>query len=303
MEISFIIVNWNTKALLLQCLDSIRETAAGIAHEIWVVDNASTDGSIEALQVHYPEVHLVRNEVNLGFAAANNQAFFRMAGRYAILLNSDARLLHGAARALYDYMEGHPDVGMACGQLLNPDGSLQRSVANFPSWITLLGNETVLNLLFPKRYPGKRRVSPDPVEVESGIGACLILRKEAIDRIGGFDEGYFFFFEETDYARRMWANGWKVVFVPQARIVHEQGKSVGARADGRILFYRSRHRYLRKWHPLAYPVLGGIVVVRLVVNFLLSGAGTLLTAGCMPSLRNRTLVYGKLIGWYLRGCP
>lgn len=303
MELSFIIVNWNTKELLLQCLDSIRETVADIGHEIWVVDNASIDGSVEAVQTYHPEAHLLLNEENRGFAAANNQAFSRMAGRYAILLNSDARLTAGAARTLYDYMEGHRDVGMACGQLLNADGTLQRSVANFPSWVTLLGNETLLNLLFPGRYPGKRRVARHPIEVESGIGACLILRKTAIDQIGGFDEGYFFFFEETDYARRMWKNGWKVVFVPQARIVHEQGKSVGTRADGRILFYRSRYRYLRKWHPSTHSLLGGFIVARLLANFLLSGVGVLLSAGCAPSLRNKTVVYGKLLLWHLMGCP
>ncbi|WP_035256161.1 glycosyltransferase family 2 protein [Desulfatirhabdium butyrativorans] len=303
MELSFIIVNWNTKALLLQCLDSIRETVVDIGYEIWVVDNASTDGSAEAVQAHDPGVHLLRNEVNLGFAAANNQAFSRMAGRYAILLNSDARLTPGAARILYDYMEGHPDAGMACGQLLNADGSLQRSVANFPSWVTLLGNETLLNLLLPRRYPGKRRVLGHPIEVESGIGACLILRKAAIDQIGGFDEGYFFFFEETDYAKRMWENGWKVMFVPQARIVHEQGKSVGTRADGRMLFYRSRYRYLRKWHPSTHSLLGVLIVARLLANFLLSGAGVLLTAGCVPSVRVKTAVYGKLLLWHLMGCP
>ncbi len=300
-DLSVIIVNWNTQSLLLRCLESIRETIVDLRYEILVVDNASTDGSVDAVRERFPDVRLICNERNFGFARANNQAFGRMQGRYALLINSDARLLPGAARALFDHLETHADVGMACGRLLNPDGTPQRSVAPFPSWLTLITNETLLNVLFPSRYPGKRRIPDRPMEVASAIGACLLIRKTAIDQIGGFDEGYFFFFEETDLARRMWENGWKVVWVPQAAIVHEQGKSVGSRADGRILFYRSRYRYLRKWHPGTYPILAAIVVLRLLVNFLLSGAGVLLTAGCISDLRNKTIVYGKLIGWHLWG--
>jgi len=300
-DLSVIIVNWNTRALLISCIESIHKTVVDLRYEILVVDNASTDDSVEVVRNRFPDVRLICNERNLGFAAANNQAFDHMQGRYALLINSDARLLPGAARALFDHLETHADVGMVCGRLLHPDGTPQRSVAPFPSWLTLITNETLLNVLFPRRYPGKRRIPDRPIEVASAIGACLLIRKTAIDQIGGFDEGYFFFFEETDLARRMWENGWKVVWVPQATIVHEQGKSVGNRADGRILFYRSRYRYLRKWHPWTYPILSSLVVLRLIVNFLLSCAGVLLTAGCVKSLRNKTIVYGKLLAWHLDG--
>lgn len=138
MDISFIIVNWNTRVLLLDCLESIYKTVRHPSFEVWVVDNASEDGSAEAVAAAHPRVNLIENEVNRGFAAANNQALKRMRGRYALLLNSDAALTPGAADELYRFMEENPDAGMACGQLLDPDGSLQNSFAPFPCLSTVM---------------------------------------------------------------------------------------------------------------------------------------------------------------------
>ncbi|HSO66615.1 MAG TPA: glycosyltransferase family 2 protein [Desulfatirhabdiaceae bacterium] len=303
LNISFIIVNWNTRVLLLKCLDSIIQTVKLLPFEIWVVDNGSMDGSAAAAKQQHPDIHLIENKSNRGFAAANNQALRQMTGQYAILLNSDAVLTEGAAHALFEFMENTPKAGMACGQLLNTDGSKQNSIANFPSLLGLLSNESLLQLLMPNRFPGKRRQVSNPIEIESGIGACLIVRKAAMDEAGLLDEEYFFFFEETDWARRMWAHGWKVYFVPEARIVHAQGKSVGPLADGRILFYRSRYIYLKKWHPKNGNLMRWIIFLRLLINLSLSGIGTGLTLGCIRPLRNKTVIYGKILKWHLRGCP
>lgn len=301
-DISFIIVNWNTRDLLLQCLASIEETMKDIAFDIWVVDNGSSDKSVEAAMEAFPGIYLIANDTNLGFAAAVNLALVRMQGSYALLLNTDATLTEGAVKVLYDHLEANPRVGMACGQLLNPDGSRQNSIANFPSLLALISNESLLRAIFPRRFPSKRQDHTDPIEVDSCIGACIMVRKEAIDQVGFLDERYFFFMEETDWAYRMKQAGWKIRFVPSARIYHAQGKSVANRADGRILFYRSRYAFFKKWQPGAYPLICIIIFSRLLINAVLSLLGVGMTLGLKRNLNRRLVVYGRLIAWHMKGC-
>jgi GT2 family glycosyltransferase len=303
MDLSVIIVNWNTRDLLLNCIRSVYETVQGIEFEIWVVDNGSTDKSQQAVKAAFPQVHLIENTQNRGFAAANNQALKQMAGRYALLLNSDAALTERAAERLLAFMESTPTAGMACGQLLNPDGTLQNSIANFPTLLTLISNETLLRILFPERFPSKRRSYTGPIPVESGIGACLMIRKTAMEMVGIFDESFFFFFEETDWAYRMRQANWRIFFVPSARIIHAQGKSAGNSVASRILFYRSRYIYLKKWHPKIYCLMIMIVFIRLLANAALSSLGSGLTLGLVPRLLDKTIVYFQLIAWHFRGCP
>jgi len=304
MDLSVIIVNWNTEALLRDCLRSVYGTIEGLAFEVIVVDNASSDGSVAMLKVEFPQVRRIENYENRGFAAANNQAFRVMTGRYALLLNSDAVLTAGAVRELYAFMEEHPEAVMAGGQLLNADGSKQNSIARFPTIPSLLLNVPLLETFFPDRYPGKRREYRHPIEVDSCIGACLIVRKSAIDGVGGLDERYFFFFEETDWARTMKQAGGKIYHVPAARIYHLQGKSVGPGIRSRMHFYRSRYLYFMKWESPARSFLAAVLIVlRLVVNWALTGAGVLLTLGLNAGLREKWKLYSQLIVWHLRGCP
>jgi GT2 family glycosyltransferase len=303
LDLSIVVVNWNTKELLLDCLASVFATVTGVQFEVWLVDNGSTDGSVAAVRERFAGVHVIENRKNLGFAAANNQAFRRMAGRYALLLNTDAVLTDGAVSGLYGFMETHPDFGMACGQLLNSDGSKQNSIANFPTILTLLCNETLLGVLFPSKFPSKRRDYEKAIDVESCIGAALMVRKKAIDDVGLLDEAFFFFFEETDWARRMKEVGWRVGFVPPARVYHLQGQSVGHKAASRRLFYRSRYVYLKKWHRQAYPLLFVVIVVRLLVNAVFNFLGFVITLGLHTGIRNKLTVYSSLVVWHLRGCP
>lgn len=303
MDLSIIIVNWNTKRLLIDCLASVFETIRGIDFEVWVVDNASADGSAAAVAEKYPDAHIVRNSENIGFAAANNLAFRKMTGLYALLLNTDTILTKNAINALYDFMEKNPKAGMACGQLLNRDGTKQNSMANFPSLTSLVANETVLRILFPKKFPSKRREYFRPIEIDSCIGACMIVRKKAIDQVGLLDEQYFFFFEETDWAYRMKLSGWKVWFVPMAEIYHLQGQSIGHNVPSRIMFYRSRYIYFRKWYPRIYPILFIVIFLKLLVNALLALLGLLVTFGLKDGFRNKLITYTGLIGWHLKGCP
>ena len=288
---------------MLDCLASVHETVKDVSFEVWLVDNNSTDGTVEAVGKAYPDVAIIENRENRGFAAANNQALRQMNGRYALLLNSDTVLTSGAVKELYEFMEYAHQAGMACGQLLNQDGSKQNSIASFPSLFTLLANETALRILMPQRFPSKRRDYASPVPVDSGIGACLMVRKEAIDDVGFFDERYFFFLEETDWAYRMKRNGWAVYFVPFAKIYHAQGKTVGSGVDSRIMFYRSRYAFFKKWNHYSYPLFYSVVFLRLLVNAALSFIGVLFTLGFEGSIRRKLVIYTRLFFWHLKGCP
>ncbi len=271
--------------------------------EVWVVDNASSDGSVRAVRNAYPEVHIIQNTENLGFAAANNLAFKQMEGRYAVLINTDAQLKNGAIEHLYVFMEETPESAMACGQLLNEDGTKQNSIAPFPSLVSLISNETLLRLLFPQKYPSKRKQYASPIAVDSCIGACIMVRKSAMDQVGFLDERYFFFLEETDWAYRMKLAGWKIYFVPQAEIIHAQGKTVGSGVSARILFYRSRYQFFEKWHKKTFPLVRFFIFSRLLVNTLLNLWAVGFTLGLNRRFRNKLMVYTKLTLWHSRGCP
>lgn len=304
MDLSIIIVNWNTKDFLRGCLRSVHQTIKDLSFEIIVVDNASRDGSVAMLRKEFPDVHVIENEENRGFGAANNQALGIMKGRYALLLNTDTVLTDGAAPRLFSFLELHPDVAMACGQLLNEDGSKQNSIAAFPTLLTLLFNTAVLEILFPARYPSKRQDYREPIEIDSGIGACLMVRKSAVDEAGMFDERYFFFLEETDWALRMKKAGWKICFIPSAFIYHFQGQSIGHRIESRIAFYRSRYAYFRKWKKKSCCLLAqAVIFFRLMVNWSAMLAGNIVMLGMNKEARNKWVVYSQLLLWHLKGCP
>jgi len=303
LDLSIIIVNWNTRDMLLTCIASVYKTVRRATFEVVLVDNGSTDDSVAAVKDRFPDVLIIENGQNLGFAAANNIAFQSMKGSYAVLLNTDTELTPHALDRLLEFMEKTPNAGMAGGQLLNTDGSRQNSIANFPTLLSLVSNETLLRLVLPERYPSKRQTYTSPLRVESCIGACIIVRKTAMDAVGWLDERYFFFMEETDWALRMHRGGWDVCFVPDARIYHAQGQSVGAGVRSRKLFYRSRYLYLKKWYPRTYPIYVIAIWGRLMVNAVSNMVGVTATAGCLPKLNDRFALYRRIVAWHLVGCP
>ena len=300
MDISIILVNWNTKQLLINCIDSIIENVK-LTYEIWVVDNASSDGSVDAVKNRFPDINIIQNNTNLGFAAANNKALKQINAKYALLLNTDTIIKPYSIEALFDYLESSPEAAMACGQLLNADGSKQNSIANFPHPFTLLFNETVLRLLFPSKFPSKRKEYSTPISIDSCIGACLMVRKIAIEKVGLFDDRYFFFMEETDWALRMKNAGWKICFVPQAEIVHLQGQSVGHNVQSRILFYSSRYKYFKKWYKNAYPILMVIIITRLCINTAANLIASICTLFVNKKIRDKFFIYAKLLLWHFKG--
>lgn len=301
MDISLVIVNRNTKELLLACLESVYRTLPPLSFEVWVVDNGSSDGSIEAVRSRFPAVLCVENKGNLGFARANNQAIRQASGRYVVLLNSDTVLTPSALEILAGYLDQHEDVAICGGQLLNGDGSLQNSIANFPTLATELLNKSLLRRLFPKRYPGKEHRFHHPVQVETIIGACMVVRREAIQRFGMLDESFFFYMEETDWCLTMKKNGLKVFFHPEARIYHLQGQTAKTRATAaRIEFWTSRYLFFRKnYPPVMEMLLRAGLLAKLSVSLLMQCVG----APFSRKNRGRCAVNLRILHWHLLGRP
>jgi hypothetical protein len=305
VDISFIIVNWNTRDILMDCLNSIYETVKDIDVEIYVVDNNSTDGSQVAVKNGFADVKLIENETNTGFGYANNQALRIMQGRFAVLLNSDAVLKENSVKRLLAFMTTTPSAGIAGVQLLNDDGSRQNSIDNFPSSETEIFNKSILRLFFPGKYPSKNMSYKDPIEVDSVIGACMMVRKEAIGDVGVFDEDYFIFLEETDWCFRMNKKGWKVYHVPDAEVFHLSGHSKKRTPwRSQIEYYISLYKFFRKNRTQAsYLTLRVLKPCKIFINLILNILGNLITLFQKEGLRNRLLKYYKLSVWHLLMCP
>jgi len=305
MELSIIIVNWNTKDYLIRCLKSLEQTVRHLKMEIIVIDNGSSDRSVESIRQEFTKAIVIMNPVNLGFAKANNQAVTLSKGRYVLLLNPDTEATEGAIENLVAFMEGHQEAGVAGAQLLNSDGSKQNSIASFPSLATELLNKNFLRWLFPNRYPGKENTYAGPIEVDSVIGACMMVRREAIDQVGLLDEDYFLFLEETDWCYRMKQRGWKIYHVPQAEVIHFQGKSAEKdKKRAKVEYYRSRYLFFKKhrgtWQWMVL-VIG--LLMRLGIEFFSMALACLLTCFSIKSWRKKYFTYAYLLWWHLKGCP
>ncbi|GAX60207.1 glycosyltransferase family 2 [Candidatus Scalindua japonica] len=289
----------------MDCLHSIYKTVTDINFEIHVVDNNSKDGSQMAVKKEFPDVKLIENEVNTGFAHANNQAFNIMRGRFAVLLNSDAVLKEHSIEKLLAFMTGTPRAGIAGVQLLNDDGSRQNSIDNFPSIETEIFNKNILRLFFPNKYPSKNRSYQEPIEVDSVIGACMIVRKEAMEEVGMFDEDYFIFLEETDWCFRMYKKGWKVYHVPDAEVFHLSGHSKKKNPwRSQIEYYKSLYKFFRKNRTtIVYLIVRILKPCKIFVNLILNISGNVITLFQTEGLRNRLLKYYKLFVWHLLMCP
>lgn len=230
MIMSVVVVNWNTVGLLQDCLLSVFKNYQENDMEVIVVDNASEDESVEMLESEFPQVTLIKNHQNVGFAAANNQAFLIAKGKYYLLLNSDT-VIHGdVLQKSVDYLEKHGDVGAMGCRVLNSDGSLQITCSQFPTLLNLLLLTSGLWKLkwfrFFDRYQMNYWDRTDEREVDVISGCYMLVRQEAIDKVGLLDENFFFFGEETDWCRRFQAGGWQLRFAPVGEITHYGGGSV-----------------------------------------------------------------------------
>jgi GT2 family glycosyltransferase len=248
MYLSVIIVNWNTRDLLADCLESIAANAPAYSYEIIVVDNASADDSVGMIKTRFPHVTLIENSGNPGFAQANNQAIARSGGRYVLLLNPDTVVLPDALDKLVDFMDRHPRAGAAGSRLFSADGSLQISCYPYPTLFRELWRLSHLDAIHPIAEYDMSRWSVDtPREVEAIQGSCLMLRREALDQVGLLDESFFMYSEEVDLCLRIRLGGWPLYWVPQSRVIHYGGQSSKLVADEMFLqLYRGKVQYFRK---------------------------------------------------------
>lgn len=251
VELTIIVVSYNTRELLAACLESVSKAARGLNYEIIVVDNASRDGSAEMVARQFPAAKLISNFDNQGFARANNQAIRASQGRYILLLNSDATLMPDAVQSMVRFMEAHPRVGVVGAQLLNPDGTFQASFADFPSFVgELLLLTKLAKLVYSPNYPSyPYEQSQDERAVDWVFGACIMVRRSAVDDVGPLDEDFFMYSEEADWCHRMRKRGWLVYYLPSAKVTHWWGQSASGEPERRrSQLYRSKYLYIRKHH-------------------------------------------------------
>ena len=259
-DVSVIIVNWNTRDILRNCLLSIYEQTNEIDFEVIIVDNASTDGSVEMVKRDFPQAALIENMENRGFAVANNQGLKIAKGQYILLLNSDTIVLDGAIQKTVAFAEQHPEAAVIGCKVLNTDGSLQPTCFMFPSLINMFLSSTYLYKLFPRdRFFGRERMTwwdrNDVREVDVVTGCFMLVRRRAIEQTGLMDEQFFVYGEETDWCYRFKKAGWKILFTPDAAIVHFGGQSskqmasqMALQLKGSILQFMCKHYSCREYN-------------------------------------------------------
>ncbi|MDP9173949.1 MAG: glycosyltransferase family 2 protein [Planctomycetota bacterium] len=296
--ISAILVNYNTREMTVRCLESVVADLAGIPSEIIVVDNGSSDGSAEFIAGAAPYAKLIISEKNAGFGAGNNLAMREARGDYFLLINTDAFPKPGASAALLQYLQGNPKVGVVGPKLLNADGSNQQSCFRFPtplrSWMENLWISAAM-----KRYPAiddYRFWGHDSQRmVDFVIGACLLVRRSVYEQVGGFDEKFFMYAEESDWMYRMQKAGWQTAFIPTAFVTHLGGASGAAdRPKINKFFFESLDYYELKHHGML-----GLLSLRAAMAIGCSIRAALWTAVMFVSKRRRELARSKakLLAW------
>jgi len=236
----------------MRCLETLMLELAKLDAEVVVTDNASTDGTVEAVRQQFPKVRVIANDHNPGFGAANNQALEIASGQAVLFLNPDTEMSPGAASTLLRYLAEHPDVGVVGPRLRYPDGIIQSSRRSFPTPLTGLIESTIVQRWFP--HPGvldryyRARFSDDQTQdVDWLVGACLLARRETITAVGGFDERFFMYSEELEWCFRVRQAGWRIVYLPDAEVIHHEGRSSEQNRVRRSrTFLESKSRFYEK---------------------------------------------------------
>jgi len=279
-EIDIIIINYNSTDHLLSCLDSIRCALGVLRAEILVVDNASSD-DVERVQVTFPGVQLIKNRTNLGFARAVNQGIQKSSSPCVMILNPDTLMSNDFFSKALEFIDQHPDVGIMGPKILDPDGSVQGSARSFPTPLTaIFGRTSLLTRLLPKNPISRRNIltaktdGQTPMPVDWVSGACMLVRRRAIDDVGPMDEHFFMYWEDADWCRRMWDGGWSVVYYPGASLIHHVGTSSRKNfVRSTFEFHRSTFNFYKKYSPRAtflimLPFLFGGLGLRFLVVLL-----------------------------------
>ena len=247
MDLSIIIVNWNTKDYLEQCLQSIFERTKGIEYEVFVVDNASTDGSAQMVKEKFHQVKLIENKKNVGFARANNQGMKKSSGKYILLLNSDTKIIGNALEKTIEFMNKNSEVAVVGCRLLNLDMSIQKSIGNFPGIGQTILDATLIGAPYRKFINQRIKHLKDPIEVDCVAGAFLLTRRKAVEKVGFLDEDYFIYSEDIDWCYRLKRKAGKIFYFPNAEVIHYGGESMKQQAENTFLeLYKSKLIFSRK---------------------------------------------------------
>lgn len=253
MDLSIIIVSWNTAELLTKCLEAVFTYPPDCTFEVLVVDNASSDSTVQTVKNQFSQVKLIQNQENIGFAPANNQAIRQSSGRYVLLLNPDTEVKPHALERLVQYLETHATVGAVGPLTLNPDGTLQTSCYPRPTLFREFWRLFHLDDLYPY---GSYRMSAwnhnEPRQTDALLGACLLVRRQILNEVGLLDEDYFIFSEEIDLCYRIQKAGWTLFWVPQAQIIHYGGQSTKQVAsemflrlyEGKVIYFQKHYSWL-----------------------------------------------------------
>ncbi len=285
--IDVVIINYNSTGFTLQCLEGLYGALDGMDATILVQDNASED-FVERINEVFPEVRLWRSPFNMGFARAVNEALKRSDAPFILILNPDTYMANGFFRPVLDFLEENQDVGVIGPRILNPDGSVQGSARAHPTPLTaFFGRASVMSKWFPKNPITARNLSSSrsdgetPMDVDWVSGACMVVRREAVNRVGLLDERFFMYWEDADWCRRMWEKGWRVVYFPGSSIVHfVGGSSEQLRLRSILEFHKSVYRLFEKYNT-RYPtiikpmVIGGLAL-RLVSVIVMNGMRVLI---------------------------
>lgn len=308
MDLTIIIVNYNVKDFLEQAIISIKKSCHNIEYELFVIDNASSDGSVELIRKKFPEIKLIENLENKGFAVANNQAIKRAQGEYILLINPDTIVQEDTFSVILNFFKKHPECGMVGCKILNPDGSLQLACRrNFPTpWVAftkIIG----LSKLFPgSKFFGRYNLTyldPDETyEVEAISGSFMFFRRKIVDDVGDLDESFFMYGEDLDWCFRIREAGWKIYYLPETKIIHFKGESSKKSDIDLILqFYQAmklfveKHYHNRYLHVPQWLLMVGITL-RASLTFL-----TRFLRWILPGLLDYILLnLSMVIGIYIR---
>ncbi len=264
-RLSIIIVNWNTLKLLDNCLNSITFSQTSFSTETIVVDNASTDGSVEIVKTKYPWIKLIKNKENVGFARANNQGFKESSGRHVMFLNSDTIVKPHAIDRVIEFMDSCPGADIAGPKLLNEDGSLQISAFKLPTLFNSIGDLIFgfFNSPLSSRFTSKYGRYDREIQVGWVSGACLVAKREAIEKIGGWDETFFMYSEDVVMGIKAKQYGLKTFFFPGAEVIHLRNKSSNIPQKRIMQIYESRIKLRREYFNgssfLMYLLLIGLI--------------------------------------------
>jgi len=299
IDLSIIIVNWNSKDVLKDCLNSIYKSRFNSEYEILVVDNGSSDNSAEVIEKQFPHVRLIKNKENAGYAQANNQAIGESKGRYVLLLNPDTIILNNAIEKMVDFLSKNKDIGILGPKIFRRDGSLQISCYRFYSLSSLFSTK-ILFTRFGKGWFYKNFDYNQTKEVDVVAGACLLIKREMIKNVGLLDERFFMYSEEADWCFRAKKSGWKVVFYPEAEIIHLIGaSSENIQEEMDVEAYRSQTKFFnkhfskKKAKAMKTLLFAGVLLRVIVLNFLICFKPT-------KDNKRRLQKYRTVLKWYLK---